>query len=324
MLYDGSRMVKFLWILFYTLTFCFSWGYTQEWEGFTLAFRSPQLEIYEDSPSPYSSLLQEKHLSLFQEIESVLELSIPTPVFLYFCSQDRVFQNILGKKLEWASGVALLQQRRIVLRTNKALPVHNPWQATLKHELVHLVLGAYEQEVAKTLPWWFHEGLAEALSGQGHLDTPAMDISLQSYRHQLPPLSELDKGLRNRTSTQQIALDYALSRSFCAYLEQNYGTAIYRKILQAFRYPPLSFREAISFATQRPFSQLENEWKSSLEKTFSWFIFFMKHLGICGVFPFLCCWAYHRSQKKRKHQFEAWEKEEKELPTPLEIEYPQL
>jgi hypothetical protein len=68
-----------------------------------------------------------------------------------------------GRAPEWAGGVAIPQQRRIVVPAYPAPGVdRRSAEATLRHEIVHLIL---HERLPPPIPRWFDEGYAEIASG---------------------------------------------------------------------------------------------------------------------------------------------------------------
>ncbi|MEK7485923.1 MAG: hypothetical protein AABZ60_16495, partial [Planctomycetota bacterium] len=178
----------------------------------------PQIHIFSDQTT---SKLAPQIADVWPAIESTVHRSLgvtfPRKVLLCLCSKEEWFTQHLGSYWSYISAVALPDSDQIMLRTSQISPISNHWRETLTHEFVHLVLIEYERKLKKEIPKWYHEGTAEAVSGQGHFDNDQMDLALNSYTNRLPALEHFSKTFGN--SELDLKLGYAVSRSICGYLE---------------------------------------------------------------------------------------------------------
>lgn len=112
----------------------------------------------------------------------------------------------VGWPENWISGLALLDQDRIIVQVNG--PGALATGETIRHELAHVAIHALTSGKA-TLPRWYHEGVATWLAGE--------DVS-KRLREGLPTtdsrgtLAELDARFRDSHQTVQTA--YATAASF--------------------------------------------------------------------------------------------------------------
>lgn len=72
------------------------------------------------------------------------------------------FRNATGEP-GWVAGYT--QGRRIYLQPAKVLRRRAALEATVRHELLHVLV---ESRAAAGLPWWFREGIVEFLAGERH------------------------------------------------------------------------------------------------------------------------------------------------------------
>lgn len=108
------------------------------------------------------------------------------------------------------------------------------WGSTLWHELAHAFhLGMTDQRV----PRWFTEGLAvleerRARPGWGEEELPAFMRAARAHR--LLPLAELNSGFVRPSYPEQIGVSYYQASLVIEMLEQQFGEATTRALLQAF------------------------------------------------------------------------------------------
>ncbi|MBT4291459.1 hypothetical protein HOD41_02110, partial [bacterium] len=98
------------------------------------------------------------------------------PVKCYLLTAE-TFQRELGNRLpDWGVGVAFPDGRTIVIDCQTAPDVRRGIDEIFLHELVHILLMQSALEVR--LPHWFHEGVAQKLSGEWRVkDTLSVILS---------------------------------------------------------------------------------------------------------------------------------------------------
>lgn len=109
------------------------------------------------------------------------------------------------------------------------------WGSTLWHELAHVfTLEASGHRV----PRWFSEGLSvyeERRARQGWGDDPSPLFIAAYAAGKLPPLSRLNDGFMRPAYPEQVVLSYYLASLACEMLEEEYGLAAIRAMLDGYR-----------------------------------------------------------------------------------------
>jgi len=149
-------------------------------------------------------------------------------------------------------------------------------EATLKHELCHLLLHSHIPE--GRIPKWLDEGLAQWVSGgmaeiipnrRNALLTEAVIadrlISLKSLVEAFP---------RER---DDLLLAYEESKSVVSYTIGRYGVESVRRVLEALK-QGYEWEEAVAAGLSISFAELEGDWRLDLKKRLTWFTYLTDHL----------------------------------------------
>lgn len=154
-------------------------------------------------------------------------------------------------------------------------PLHYP--ETVTHEIVHLVLA----EGGPRVPRWYHEGLAQWLSGR-RLDQAARNqLSYLAYEGDLIPLRRLSRFLTQSHKLENIL--YQQSLSFVEELDRIRGGEVHRELLAQMR-GGQQFPAAFEKVTGESLEVAEERWLERLASEFSWVRSF---LGLVGLFQVL-------------------------------------
>ncbi|MAJ29282.1 hypothetical protein CBD41_07660 [bacterium TMED181] len=105
--------------------------------------------------------------------------------------------------------------------------IRNPGRGltTLRHEMVHLVLG----ETGVPLPRWVHEGLAQSIARQIPDPSKSREVALFARRGGLVPIHEIDQYLPK--SHDRATTLYAVSVLFIEWTRKTYGEDFHAKVL---------------------------------------------------------------------------------------------
>lgn len=126
----------------------------------------------------------------------------------------------------WVPALALPSRGIAVIDLEYMIRDPGSGLTTLRHELVHLVLG----ESGATLPRWVHEGLAQSLARQIPDPTKQREVALFARRGGLVPIHEMDRYLpksHNRATTL-----YAVAVLFTEWTRQTWGEEFHARILK--------------------------------------------------------------------------------------------
>ncbi len=144
------------------------------------------------------------------------------PLAIDFVGSEDAFAQVMaehgvqGWDERWLSGLALLDQHRIIVAVNgtRALTTRE----TLEHELVHA--GLHQSGTGQWLPRWYQEGVATLLAGEATWER-MRDLAGAAPLGQLASLQALDQGFRG----SQVAVEraYAMSSGFMRFCTKRAG-----------------------------------------------------------------------------------------------------
>jgi hypothetical protein len=117
----------------------------------------------------------------------------------------------------------LLGQRQIHLVWGEMARSGTSLRAIVTHELVHELLDQWSAPRAAVMPRWFHEGLAQVLSGETYLGAREQDLLWRVGTDRLLPFADLREGFPLDPELLQVA--YAQSHSYVSWLVGRLGLA---------------------------------------------------------------------------------------------------
>lgn len=192
-----------------------------------------------------------------------LQLPVPKEITIILARGGRqVPPDLEAAMPAWAAGVAFPFRGVLVVRLDR-LSSFSPGgtlRVVLEHELVHLVMGEAGRETFRKLPWWFHEGTAQVLSGLPFFAQEA-DLGALVQGNRLPLLKDLGRG--ESPSRRATDLAYQEAFSFCSFLEDRLGDDVFARVVRAQERAP-DFDKAFLSATGFSYISLEAHWRSVL------------------------------------------------------------
>ncbi|MEE8142579.1 MAG: hypothetical protein V3T77_05725 [Planctomycetota bacterium] len=246
----------------------------------------------------------------FQRIRLQLESRGPRQPLVVYAPDTRSFREaiaFLGGSVpkDWVVAVAFPAREVMVLSGEHLsfLPVEE-YPKTIAHEIAHLVLGADR----KGIPRWYHEGLAQWLSGDGINREWSAILGMLSRQDSLVSLERLARAFSD--SHRLDTLFYRQSLSFIDSVTRRHGEAVHARILdgvaKGLRFPA-SFRRV----TGETIEEIEMLWHEELAREFSWF-WFIAHsihlfqiLAMVVVIGFMVQWLRRRRALRRMAAEEA-------------------
>ncbi len=210
-----------------------------------------------------------------------------------------------GRGPEWGAGLTLPFARTIILRLDAGDP-----EATLRHELAHLVLAS---ALPGRVPLWFAEGYAVVAAGEwGRLD--ALRLNLAVVRGRVPTLWALDAALREDPATVRVA--YALAGDAVMSLARRHPTGSLEPLLGALeRRTP--FEEAIRTSTGLTLDRFDEAWRKDVRHRYG-VIVWLSAGGLWGVAVLWLVLARSlRRQSNRRRRAaldQGWEVPEEDAP----------
>lgn len=174
-----------------------------------VALRIQLHQVEEERRAPLTRTASEA----LERVEGWLQVRVPRPLDIDFVGSEAAFDevmkahNVHGWDERWLAGLALLDQRRVIVHVNgtRALTTRE----TIEHELVHIAL--HESAGGTYLPRWYQEGVATLLSGEATYER-LRAVTGAAALGQLDSLELLDRGFAG----SQLAIEraYATAAGF--------------------------------------------------------------------------------------------------------------
>lgn len=260
--------------------------------------QTPEVEIlYEEG----SLAMAEKVAKLYPLIRLELEKDFSweadfTPRIILI--RDRsIFVRAAGSELYLAYAVP--KRYQIVLDASRVYA--NPFtvEATLKHELCHLLLHHHIPE--SSLPRWLDEGVCQWISkGISELLVAKGSTALAKaiITDRMMKINDMEKFPNDEKS---IVLAYEQSKNLIEYIEMRYGRETILRILKHAR-DGHTADESLTASLSVGLPELENEWHAHLRGKFTWIVYLSSNFytilfilgGIITIFGFILF------QKKRR------------------------
>lgn len=179
-----------------------------------------------------------------------------------------------GVQPEWAAAVYLPSQHRIVLKSPRWHGSLSQLEEELVHELAHFYLFG---SIAADIPTWYHEGIAQWLSGKQLSIDDAVTLSLAMSAGELVLLAEIDSVITFHR--QRARLAYVQSLSAVQFLVELLG-AEQRLMLLHRQVPLVGWDAALQTVIGVSSPEFEVLWYRNLEQKYRW-------LGLLGGDNFL-------------------------------------
>ncbi|MAW60090.1 MAG: hypothetical protein CMJ94_04560 [Planctomycetes bacterium] len=158
----------------------------------------------------------------------------PQPGILYWVRNRQELAARLGREEvpDWYAAVARPLQGDMILAVEVA-GGESRLRATMRHEIIHHAMGALPAEVFRRIPAWFHEGLAEAYSGEIYLGEVGVSLPWLANNNALPSLRTYADGFPQ--DSVKAAQGYAIGHAFVQRLIRVHGRPVIGEILERMR-----------------------------------------------------------------------------------------
>jgi len=161
------------------------------------------------------------------------------------------------------AGLALLDRNQIYLLVDRARSQPpGDLRNVVDHELVHMLLHRYVADYSRFVPRWFHEGLAQDLSGATYLGVSEEDIIVPAKMRRLLRFRDLRTGFPDDDYSLHLA--YAQSFSYVAFLRRKFGLPTLLRAARAASQDQW-FRGGFLAVTGAPLIHQEELWLDYLE-----------------------------------------------------------
>jgi hypothetical protein len=220
----------------------------------------------------------EEVAEIYPKIKRNLEKNLPWKVdfrtTVLLIKKSEAFQRMAGS--EWVVAFAVPDENLIVIDYSKVNTDPFTIEATVKHELCHLLLQ-HQVDDGK-LPKWLNEGLAQWVS-QG-----IAELVFTQRRSVLNETVLRGQYVRIRTLTNRfpserksLQLAYEASKSFVEYIVREHGIDGIEKVIQHLK-SGYTQESAIVAGLSVSLDELEKGWHDTLRKRVTWFSYVINHL----------------------------------------------
>ena len=291
------RLIFLAMILFIPFSFLYA-------ENITLRTEAADI-IYEDSLSAVAQEVTKAYPSVKSELAQTLQWQVDFRPDIVLAKDSEQFRKFAGSNIIVAYAVP--GRNLIVLDTSRVYAKPFSLEATLKHELCHLLLHRNIEQ--GELPRWLDEGVCQwASGGIAELLSGEEDRALAKavIYDSLIDIRELN---RFPSDEKSLILAYQESKSIVEYIVRAYGSQGLLTFLKK-----LQDGEAIHEAARKSFSVslagLEKEWRSSLKRKHTWFLYFSNNIYtvVFTLAALVTIYGFIRLVKKRR----AYKDEEEE------------
>ena len=209
-----------------------------------------------------------------QELQTLFQWPVSFHPTLVLINDQQHFRQMAGHPLVIA--YALPSKNLMVIDLSRMTTKPFNLQATIKHELCHLIL--HHHITGNRLPRWLDEGVCQWAS-----DGMA-DILLNTRRELLPAailsgryfeLANLEHGFPR--DANGLILAYEQSKSIVEYISRTYGQQGVLDLLESLRQGN-ELERAVEKCFALTFEQLESRWHAHLRKNINWFTYLSSHL----------------------------------------------
>ena len=232
-----------------------------------------------------------------QKIESDLRSGLLTGTHIYLLPKLEDYFEARGeppRSPHWATGLAILQQRVILIRLEALPGGHLELDRTLAHELSHIALHRHVQ--GGDLPHWFVEGFALLQTETWNMDRvkPLAEAALGG---ELIPLQQLDHGFPEHAGHAQLA--YAESGHFVRWTINEFGRPKFRQWLKMLG-EGKDFYAAFRTVYGIEFASAEQEWRNGLVVKWGWIAVVVAGGTVFFVIAVFFVAAYMRVRRRRR------------------------
>jgi hypothetical protein len=230
--------------------------------------------VYDEGLEPAAQRVLSAYPSIKQALESMFQWPVNFQPSVVLINNQKKFRLLAGHELVVA--YALPQKNVMVIDYSKMNTSPFTLQATVKHELCHLLLHHYIK--SDNLPRWLDEGICQWISDG------LADILMDTRRTRLPAailsgnyFDLVKLAHRFPRDKNGLVLAYEQSKSVVEYMNRQYGPQGMRDLLGLLR-QGVDIESAFEQQFAISFEKFEDQWRSHLKESISWFTYLSIHL----------------------------------------------
>jgi hypothetical protein len=241
----------------------------------TEAIRSEEIIIkYDSSLIKVAREVKRIYPSVRQDIEKTFKWKIDFRPSIVLIKDRKTFQKMVVSAPVVA--VAIPEKNLIIIDNSKMKTHPFTMEATLKHELCHLMLHHYIQK--GNLPRWLNEGVSQWASGG------MAEIMIGENKDLLKQSTLSGRFIRLEDLTHifpadptSLLLAYQESKSIVEYIISEHGNSGILQILNKLR-EGRNINDSIQNVLSVSRYELESNWHSHLRTKYTWFTYLSNHL----------------------------------------------
>ena len=139
----------------------------------------------------------------FEDLKQIFNHNLKNKIKIFLPDTEEDFEKLTGGRLpEWSGAVAISENKIIIVKPQK-FKDDNKLITTIKHELVHIILG--DKLIDNNLPLWLNEGLATYLSDNSTDGNEGLIISNAIAASKVIELKEINQLMELNTASANLA-----------------------------------------------------------------------------------------------------------------------
>lgn len=241
-------------------------------EGFDIGRATSQITIgrailhYEPELVDEAEMLAAEIPQWWSDVERPLAKDVDDTVHIIFVDHAGRVAEASGMP-HWVAGVARPEAGEIVIARHGPDGAPADLERLLKHEMAHVVL--HRATGGAELPRWFHEGIAESMTGGISLSR-AHTLAQAVFGPGVPDMQRLEAQFRG-TDGPDAAVAYAAARDLVEFLRSRdpHGASL-RQVFAELR-AGQSFDAAFVRAYHTSLPELVAQWRDGLRGRFVWY-----------------------------------------------------
>ena len=238
------------------------------------------------------------------DLESVLPAG-STPVTVVLAPDINVFMAFARNwRAGQVVGLAAPDRGLIVLMSPRNRRAGDDLRATVRHELVHVLLARHTREAY--LPRWLNEGVAMLVAGEYFIASP-ITVGRMFLENRLIPYRELDLAFLNPGEEMVFNDAYAQALSMTRFLQRKLGAARFWEVIRQTR--DMSFSGALERYGGMTVLEFWGAYRRSL-----WVVALVGILAsgsLFGPVALLSLLAWWRIRHRNRRVIERWDAEER-------------
>ena len=249
-----------------------------------------------------SARLKEFINSSFVRIRADLGLEEPYKTLFVHAESRREFDRVVqsfGARTPAPFALAVAFPSRSVIVLDGVALRFQPLESygeTIAHEIVHVVVGGAGQMI----PRWYHEGIAQLLSGARLSREELNVLALLSKEEGLVPFSEM---LGFPRQHKMNTVYYRQSLSFCRYLSDRYGRDFHARLVARCS-ETRDFDRAFHDTAGSSLEEVEQAWFLDVQRYFSWAQVLWQSLGLFHLLGVILIVGFFMERARRRRRLE--------------------